>query len=189
MSVFCLSSQQRSSSDQRDLPISLYQRRRSRPNRLGRKWTAPPPSAMGSRRRECAVASRVDDAVAISFRIAQAAVLMILVGCGSERKDAAPPVVTAEPDSRSPLAPESHALGACGSRLASEFVERTDFTFTYRNGEEAGQFAILESLGGGVAILDYDSDESNGRVLHRRRQIRRRRWSSRASFSTCAQRG
>src|SRR4051812_48772837 len=26
--------------------------------------------------------------------------------------------------------------------------------FTYRNGEEAGQFTILESLGGGVALLD-----------------------------------
>jgi hypothetical protein len=30
--------------------------------------------------------------------------------------------------------------------------------FTYRNGEEAGHFAILESLGGGVALLDYDGD-------------------------------
>src|SRR3954452_3589941 len=30
--------------------------------------------------------------------------------------------------------------------------------FTYRNGEEAGHFAILESLGGGIALLDYDRD-------------------------------
>src|SRR5438552_492790 len=30
--------------------------------------------------------------------------------------------------------------------------------FTYRNGEEAGHFAIIESLGGGVALLDYDHD-------------------------------
>jgi hypothetical protein len=29
---------------------------------------------------------------------------------------------------------------------------------TYRNGEEAGHLAILESLGGGVALLDYDGD-------------------------------
>src|SRR5438034_1329082 len=28
----------------------------------------------------------------------------------------------------------------------------------YRNGEEAGFYAILETLGGGVALLDYDSD-------------------------------
>jgi hypothetical protein len=30
--------------------------------------------------------------------------------------------------------------------------------FTDRNGEEANHFAILESLGGGVALLDYDRD-------------------------------
>ncbi len=30
--------------------------------------------------------------------------------------------------------------------------------FTYRNGEEAGLYTILESLGGGVALLDYDGD-------------------------------
>ncbi|GAB4141812.1 MAG: hypothetical protein Tsb009_11770 [Planctomycetaceae bacterium] len=30
--------------------------------------------------------------------------------------------------------------------------------FTYRNGEEAGHYSILESLGGGVALLDYDAD-------------------------------
>src|SRR5205807_2366943 len=30
--------------------------------------------------------------------------------------------------------------------------------FTYRNGEESGHYAILESLGGGVALLDYDGD-------------------------------
>ncbi|HKB06266.1 MAG TPA: CRTAC1 family protein [Gemmataceae bacterium] len=30
--------------------------------------------------------------------------------------------------------------------------------FTYRNDEQAGHFAIIESLGGGVALLDYDKD-------------------------------
>jgi hypothetical protein len=30
--------------------------------------------------------------------------------------------------------------------------------FTYRNGEEADHYAILESLGGGVALIDYDRD-------------------------------
>jgi hypothetical protein len=29
---------------------------------------------------------------------------------------------------------------------------------TYRNGEDAGRYAILESLGGGVAVFDYDGD-------------------------------
>ena len=30
--------------------------------------------------------------------------------------------------------------------------------FVYRNGEEAGKLAILESLGGGVGLVDYDQD-------------------------------
>jgi hypothetical protein len=30
--------------------------------------------------------------------------------------------------------------------------------FAYRNGEEAGHYAILEALGGGVALFDYDGD-------------------------------
>src|SRR5207244_3162208 len=30
--------------------------------------------------------------------------------------------------------------------------------FTYRNGQEADQFTILESVGGGVALIDYDGD-------------------------------
>lgn len=31
--------------------------------------------------------------------------------------------------------------------------------FTYRNGEEAGHFSILESLGGGAALFDADGDD------------------------------
>jgi hypothetical protein len=30
--------------------------------------------------------------------------------------------------------------------------------FTYRNGEEAGHFSILETIGGGVGLIDYDGD-------------------------------
>lgn len=33
------------------------------------------------------------------------------------------------------------------------------FSFTYRNGEESQHNAILESLGGGVGLLDYDRDD------------------------------
>lgn len=41
------------------------------------------------------------------------------------------------------------------------FVDKTrgsGIDFTFKNGEEAEQFTILESLGGGVALLDYDGD-------------------------------
>jgi hypothetical protein len=30
--------------------------------------------------------------------------------------------------------------------------------FTYRHGEEAGHYSLLETLGGGVALIDYDQD-------------------------------
>lgn len=42
------------------------------------------------------------------------------------------------------------------------FADVTDgagLEFTYRNGEEANQFTILESMGGGVALFDFDRDE------------------------------
>src|SRR5262249_42550120 len=59
-------------------------------------------------------------------------------------------------------------LVGCGSRTQQPadtppavFDDRTagsGLQFTYRNGEEAGHLAILESLGGGVALIDYDGD-------------------------------
>ncbi len=44
---------------------------------------------------------------------------------------------------------------------AAPFIDQTGasgINFTYRNGEEAGHFAIIESLGGGIALFDYDGD-------------------------------
>ena len=40
--------------------------------------------------------------------------------------------------------------------LLNEITPDSGIDFTYRNGREAGNNSILESLGGGVAILDYD---------------------------------
>jgi hypothetical protein len=39
-----------------------------------------------------------------------------------------------------------------------EKTSQSGVRFTYRNGEEARHAAILESLGGGVALIDYDGD-------------------------------
>jgi enediyne biosynthesis protein E4 len=47
------------------------------------------------------------------------------------------------------------------AKLEPIFVERaaqSGIKFSYHNGQEAGNYAILESLGGGVALLDYDGD-------------------------------
>jgi hypothetical protein len=42
--------------------------------------------------------------------------------------------------------------------LYRDMTPLSGLDFTYRNGQEANHFAILESLGGGVALLDYDGD-------------------------------
>ncbi len=39
-----------------------------------------------------------------------------------------------------------------------EIAKQSGVDFTYHNGEEAGHFSILESLGGGLAAVDYDLD-------------------------------
>jgi hypothetical protein len=48
-----------------------------------------------------------------------------------------------------------------GEQAAPYFIDKTPSSgidFTYRNGQEAGHYAILEAMGGGVALLDYDGD-------------------------------
>ena len=73
--------------------------------------------------------------------------------------------------------PEQSSAGLCGGvaqdghrevldldapvDTSARFLDVTDLSgvaFTYRNGEEAGHFSIVESLGGGIALFDYDSD-------------------------------
>ncbi len=47
------------------------------------------------------------------------------------------------------------------AEVAPDFEDVTSSSgidFTYRNGEEANHLAILESLGGGVGLIDYDGD-------------------------------
>src|SRR5262249_38944895 len=45
-----------------------------------------------------------------------------------------------------------------GPPLFKDMTAGSGVDFTYRNGQEAGHYAILESLGGGVALFDYDGD-------------------------------
>src|SRR5579862_5721138 len=46
-----------------------------------------------------------------------------------------------------------------GNPLFEDITSGSGVDFTYRNGEEtADNRSILESLGGGVALLDYDGD-------------------------------
>jgi hypothetical protein len=61
----------------------------------------------------------------------------------------------------SPSAPEpaSHQEEPpAGPPLFEDVTAKAGIDFTYRNGEDAGHFAIIESLGGGVALFDFDKD-------------------------------
>jgi len=42
--------------------------------------------------------------------------------------------------------------------LFRDMTSASGVDFTYRNGEEADQFTLLESLGGGVVLIDFDGD-------------------------------
>lgn len=44
------------------------------------------------------------------------------------------------------------------SLLFDDITSQARIDFTYRNGEQANEYTILESLGGGVAVFDYDGD-------------------------------
>lgn len=60
-------------------------------------------------------------------------------------------------------AAQSSAISGTMSSTATRarFVALADTSgirFTYRDGQESGNFAILESLGGGVALFDFDGD-------------------------------
>jgi hypothetical protein len=42
--------------------------------------------------------------------------------------------------------------------LFRDRTQESGLDFVYRNGEEANEYTILETLGGGVALIDYDQD-------------------------------
>ncbi|MEQ9406962.1 MAG: CRTAC1 family protein [Fuerstiella sp.] len=86
----------------------------------------------------------------------------LIAGCSHQdtssreaRKDGPAP---AEP------ATSSETTGTSTGQVSPTRISFTDVTsdsgisFVYRNGQEAGHYAILESLGGGVGVIDADRD-------------------------------
>ncbi len=74
---------------------------------------------------------------------------VFLIGCNE-----APPKPVLDADS-------SHGSVAVSPKTTIRFDEvtgKSGVKFVYRNGEEAGEVAVLESLGGGVALFDLDGD-------------------------------
>jgi hypothetical protein len=54
--------------------------------------------------------------------------------------------------------PPKRGSDSSAAGLFRDVTADSGVRFTHRNGEEAGHYAILESLGGGVALLDFDGD-------------------------------
>jgi hypothetical protein len=80
---------------------------------------------------------------------------MLEPGCGPQQDSPAPSGSTADNSSGSagPARPALKSLARFRETAAASGVK-----FSYRDGQEAGHYAILESLGGGVALWDYDGD-------------------------------
>ncbi len=83
-----------------------------------------------------------------------------LLGCS---QDSPKTTVNPKPTSgnvRSPVKSEPELAKTVPSDARfSDMAAASGIRFTYRNGQGSGHFAILESLGGGVGMIDYDNDD------------------------------
>ncbi len=57
-----------------------------------------------------------------------------------------------------PAQPAEEETHSSGPPLFRDMTANSGVDFTCRNGEEADHYSILETLGGGVALFDYDGD-------------------------------
>ncbi len=92
-------------------------------------------------------------AICLVFAASLLIQLFVLAGCKSESK---PSQADAER-----LGKEANKTPTSGSQSAfrlTEVTKQLGVEFAYQNGQEAQQYTILESLGGGVGVLDYDRD-------------------------------
>jgi hypothetical protein len=69
-------------------------------------------------------------------------VALLALVCGCWHRSVATPSDEGKPD----------------SRFFEDKTPGSGIDFTYHNGEEADHYTILESLGGGIALIDYDGD-------------------------------
>ena len=88
--------------------------------------------------------------------------LLVLAGCPNQSKTKSP---SGDTGSLQNVGTEQQAeQGLVDSSvmpvgtLFTDMTSRSSVEFAYRNGEKSDNFAILESLGGGVALFDYDND-------------------------------
>ncbi len=90
-------------------------------------------------------------------------VILLALGCGSGER------LQVNPSSE--IGHDGPARSASDAELPSNFrrtasthdwfedvTERTGVQFRYHNGRDAGRYTILETVGGGVALIDFDRD-------------------------------
>jgi hypothetical protein len=90
-----------------------------------------------------------------------AATLGLLTGCGGSDPSSVSESRRTEHLEANSASTALSAERSQTSESLAKFVneaESSDIEFEYRNGEEFGHFSILESLGGGVGLFDYDND-------------------------------
>lgn len=75
-------------------------------------------------------------------------------GCGDSRES----VATAVGSAKSPAGPVSLPDQPPTALHFSDVTARTGVSFAYRDGQEAGHWTMVESVGGGAAAVDYDGD-------------------------------
>jgi enediyne biosynthesis protein E4 len=88
--------------------------------------------------------------------LAAALVLAVAVSATTALAWGRPLDSTPPAESRAGMAPAPAGKGP--EWLFRDVTAASGIAFTYRNGEEANHHAILESVGGGVALIDYDGD-------------------------------
>ena len=80
------------------------------------------------------------------------AMVLLILSTGCQHESAPTPEGSASiPSSDTSASPT-------GPSVFEDVTQSSGISFTYRNGEEANHYAIIESLGGGVALIDYDQD-------------------------------
>jgi hypothetical protein len=83
--------------------------------------------------------------------------LIILAGGAAVFLGVGRPSVGGSPTEREPPT-EPPSVPVAGPAWFRDVTAGSGIDFNYRNGEEADQFTMLESLGGGVGLIDYDGD-------------------------------
>lgn len=80
-------------------------------------------------------------------------ILLLATACAGCSKSPTPTEPDVKPPATDPKTPDD-----TGPPWFRDVTAEAGIQHTYRNGEEVGHLAILESLGGGVALLDYNGD-------------------------------